>query len=227
MVDADPGVHSRGIPAAAGGITLVGTITRETVASDQTVDVNLPGSLSENDYVIMNSFNDSTAGQITVNTSNWTELTTAVATDMSFQIFGKKMGVTPDTVVNVLIGAAAADTLFTFGAFRGVDTATQMDTTPTVSSGASGDPDCPSITTVTDGALILAIGALDDDIATSVTEPSGYSTASWGTYGTAGAGGTSMWSYLIKVTAGSDDPAAYSTDGSDAWRSATLALRPA
>ncbi len=81
------------------------------------------------------------------------------------------MGATPDTV----IGFNQADTEDTCGViqvWRGQDLTTPEDTTPTIASSGNGMPDSPSITTVTDGALVFAIGFLDDDnVASSVTAP--------------------------------------------------------
>lgn len=114
-------------------------------------------------------------------------------------------------------------------AFRGVDTATPEDasvvtTNPTTSSG-SPDPD--AITTVTDGAVVLAFIAQELD--TTYTIPSGYF-ESWqdnSTGDTTAEHTSGAAAYKVVDSAGSEDPGAFvAAAGSDAYVTITWAIRP-
>lgn len=110
--------------------------------------------------------------------------------------------------------------------FRNADTTTPLDVTPpSTANGSSGAPNPPSITTATAGAMIVAFGYLDDDeVASAVTAPSGYTLAT--ATETTGSGATVMAAYLLSTAAGTYDPGAFSGTGlDDAWEAATVALR--
>lgn len=131
--------------------------------------------------------------------------------------------------VNFSISASSAgkEVLVAVMAFRGVDQTTPLDVAKSETSSSSGMPDAPSITPVTDGACVLALGYLDDD-ASPVTEPANYSLAV-GLAGEAAAGFTTtlMAAYRVLETAAVENPGAFSGTGFDAWQAVTIALRPA
>jgi hypothetical protein len=115
-------------------------------------------------------------------------------------------------------------------AFRGVDIVTPVDATATTATG-SGDanPNPPSITTVTDGAFVLAVGFKDDDngvygsVPTNYTDPDGL-----GTVVNAGGGnGCSLGcAYREIVSFGAEDPGTFDFTDSDEWGAISLAIRP-
>ena len=139
----------------------------------------------------------------------------------------KFMPSTPDTSIT---GLDATNVIHIAMVFRGVNTTTTFDvTTPAVaSSGGSGTgmPNPPSITPVTNGVMIVALGYLDDDIITA-TAPTNYTLARTGNYGSSGAGGTVMCAYRRLATAAAEDPGVFGGGGSDDWVGATIGLRPA
>jgi hypothetical protein len=112
--------------------------------------------------------------------------------------------------------------------FRNVNTTTPIDVIPTTSSGSTGDPNPPSITTVTNGAMLLAAAGVDDDSINTVTDPTGFTHIKSQT-----SGGTTFYrsavvaSYKSQLVAGTVDPSTYTLDSDDSWRAATVALRPA
>lgn len=114
-------------------------------------------------------------------------------------------------------------------AFSGVDTTTPLDATPTTAQGITTLADCPSITTVTNGAVILAIGLMDlDDV--TLAAPSTYTLAE--TTNSAGAGADNglrqAVAFKAQVTAGAENPGVFTGAGAgDDWGAITLALRPA
>ncbi|KKL19659.1 hypothetical protein LCGC14_2463240 [marine sediment metagenome] len=155
----------------------VGETTFEILADDANHDVTLPGTVLEGDIVIYGHCADSvvTPG---VQTAGYTDIWTDHSQNAPGYDSGYKvMGATPDTIISFVQDSAFSgeDTAGVLQVWRGLDTTTPEDATPTGAGGSSGMPDCPSITTVTDGALVFAIGFLDDlKIASTVTAPSGY-----------------------------------------------------
>lgn len=116
-------------------------------------------------------------------------------------------------------------------AFRGVDTSTPFDVNAVQNAGSSGLPNSPSITTVTDGSLILSVGIIDDDnVAELIDPPDGYERIKIfddeGTSGTAGTGNTIAISGKQQFVAGSEDPPAFTGSTSDDHKGFTIALRP-
>jgi len=118
-------------------------------------------------------------------------------------------------------------------AFRNVDSTNPFDVNATEVSG-SGLPDPPSITPVTNNSMIVAVGIQDDeDIATSISPPTGYTTAlnmdSQGGANDAGLGGaTIMTAYKLLATAAAEDPGAFTSsngNAGDANKGISIALR--
>jgi hypothetical protein len=200
--------------AAAGNvslpITLVGTPT-----SSGTTSITLPTGLLQNDMVIICSVADNSTQTLPTGYTNGQNGSTN-STDYRWSY--KFMGATPDTTAT---GLASNSSHIAF-AFRNVNTTTPFDvTTPTISTSTSGMPNPPSITTVTNNAVIVACGFLDDDELTAVTAPATYTLIRF-----FADSGTVMAAYKTKTPAGADDPAAFGGQGSDSWVGATFALRP-
>lgn len=89
----------------------------------------------------------------------------------------------------------------------------------TTSTGSSGMPDAPSVTTTVDNALVIAFGALDDDNIVP-TVPSGYSNLTYQSASTTGQ--TTMLATKVVATAGAEDPAAFGGSGTDDWVAHTV-----
>ena len=111
--------------------------------------------------------------------------------------------------------------------FRGVDKNNPFDVSYTSDAGGSGDPDPPAITTVTDNAMVVILGALDDDTSLTYSLPSGYSNLNYA-YASSPSGAAcsvGMASKLI-ASAGEENPPVFTTSGDDCWHAVTIALRP-
>jgi hypothetical protein len=192
-------------------ITLIGTPTSSTTTS-----ITLPTGLQQNDLVVICSVADSNSQNLP---SGYTNGQNGSSNSTNYRWSYKFMGSTPDTTATGL-SSSSAHIAF---AFRGVNTSTPLDvTTPSITTSTSGMPNPPSIQTVTDNAVIVACGFLDDDnVASSVTAPSTYTLilASQN-------GATVMSAYKTKTPQGSDDPSAFGGSGTDSWVGATFALRP-
>jgi len=116
-------------------------------------------------------------------------------------------------------------------AFRGVDTSTPFDVNAVQNSASSGLPNSPSITTVTDGCLILSVGMIDDDnVAEQINPPDGYERIKIfddeGTSGVDVNGNTIAISGKQQFIAGLEDPPAFTGNSSDVNKGFTIALRP-
>ncbi len=129
-------------------------------------------------------------------------------------------------------GLSGTNPTYIMVAFRGVDTSTPFDVNAVENTASSGLPNSPSITTVTDGCLILSVGIIDDDnVAETINLPDGYerikilddqgSSNSSGTFGN-----TIAISGKQQFTAGSEDPPAFTGSGDDENKGFTIALRP-
>jgi len=181
---------------------------------------------------VVGSFVTAAGTDITTPTG-YTNLTQLVADDTFNTYFGvayKIMGSTPDSSVTFpSTGSTSNAQSYCIQCFRGVDTTTPMDVTPTSATGIdTGLANPPAITPTTSGSWIV------------VCSGSGGGSAVTFTYGdltnvlthaeddsndaTVGNGYYTGW------TSGSYDPAATTTGpegGGDSWASYTLALRPA
>lgn len=207
--------------------------TTFTIASGVTEDKTLPGSPAENDIVIVALANDNNvSGNFVINTASYNSLLAVNDGAPSRHAYWKRMGATPDTVVNITQQATSRTAPGVIQIWRGVDTTTAIDNSVSLAadSGATADPDPPTHETLTDGALRVVLGFLDDDDAASgATAPSGYGDL---VAADTGAGSTSVGTTVLiasktAVSAGSEDPDAFGTPGADAWGAAHFALRPA
>lgn len=213
-----------------GGWTLVGEASDRVPVSTSGYSVALP-TTAEGDVVVIAVARDNPllAGGSSVTTSGYTELSSTNATGPAFEYFYKRLTSTPDTsVVFDNSDSASWPMAIVLQVFRGADDSTQIDNGLSDDSG-SGNPDPPSHTTVTDGALRIIMGFLDDDdVAASVTAPSGFSNLIAYDADTGSTlGCTVMMATALAPTAGALDPDAFGSTGSDAWRASHFALRPA
>jgi hypothetical protein len=157
--------------------------------------------------------------------------------DSNTQASYKFMGATPDT--SVAIRASPATTsgcAYAIFVFRGVDTTTPFDVTPTsASAGNTGVPNAPSITPVTAGAWTFHFGgsAMATGTAPSTTPPAGMSSTTNHFRTALAASGTSDAGLAVGIktdwAAGAYDPAAFggfNTTNTGSWTAGSIALRP-
>ena len=128
-------------------------------------------------------------------------------------------------------GLTGTDTTYIMVALRGVDTSTPFDVNAVQNAASSGLPNSPSITTVTDGCLILSVGIIDDDnVAEQINPPDGYERIKIfddeGTSGVDVGGNTIAISGKQQFVAGSEDPPAFTGSSTDDHKGYTIALRP-
>lgn len=176
----------------------------------------------ENDYALLILSADGTAPSlVTTGYTNAGNFTSSARNDVLY----KKMGGTPDTGVeiNQHAGTVQGAALYVI---RGADLTTFLDVAMTTGTFTGVAPNGPSITPVTDGALVISF-VMKLFNAASTGAPSGYSgfitSASWGYFG-----GNSYNALASKIVspAAAEDPGDFagSTGNGDAI---TLAIRPA
>lgn len=204
---------------AANPISVVGRTT-QSFGSSTSGSITLPSGLQEGDLVIVAVGSD---GSLPNQPSGWVNLNnTANGTEYARTVY-KVMGATPDTSVSIS-GLSTASAAIAIG-IRGFDSTTLFDATATVATGSTGMPNAPSITTVNNNSLVIALGFLDDDnVQSSVTAPSGYSNLSVIQSSTAGQ--TVMLATKSVSSFGVEDPAQFGGTGDDEWVALTIAIRP-
>ena len=209
------------------GISFIGS-TSATVSSGGNSDITLPPH-QENDFILVLTAKDSSTGDVSPTTSGYTIRLNLSGTSPDSNIHYKFAGASE--TLNVQNTSLTQDAAVVVYIVRGVDQTNPFDLSaaPTPATG-NGDPDCPEITTITDGCMILAIGAQDDDGNSSVSAPSGFGNLEWEATNTSGTSdqATIACSSSIQSTAGAIDPEAYTFGpGDDGWAAVTEALRPA
>ncbi len=98
--------------------------------------------------------------------------------------------------------------------------------TTTFVSTTSGDADSPSITTVTNGSIVIAVGAAEGNAVNNLTAPTGMTNSVFST-DSAGAFGIGMAS-ILRASAGAYDPPSFGGGAAPTGTSCavTLAIRP-
>lgn len=178
--------------------------------------------------IIASSTYDSIAPDVI--TAGWdllfNRLYTAGVHDYWVTIHYKWMGTTPDTSVTMQgTNRSTCDSAIAY-ALRGVDLATPFDVA-TVSTAGQSSPNPAAITTVTNGAMVIATQGQRSIAPTTATGPTGYSNfekhIQYDTYNNA-----LVAANKIVGTAGSEDPGVFPDWGtsSTAYVTATLAVRP-
>lgn len=153
--------------------------------------------------------------------------------DANAAVFRQFAGSTPDTSISVSrgLGNASYGGLAIVLVWRGVDATTPMDVSAVTATGVNASrPDCPSITPVTSGAKILALGAgAQDSTGSAFTVPSGM-TSIVSALGDGTKSDIGSFVASFDWESGAYDPAAATggtTSTSSSWAGITLALRPA
>ena len=240
FIASDPAQTATGTRPAATPV-LVGSKTTgwNGTVSNQTVSLtDLTGgtdtSPQDGDFVVLQYACGSSSGTptLTVVTSGYTSRAAMFAddsADTTVIVQTKFMSGTPDTSIQVSgTGATANAGAVTIMVFRGVDPTTPIDVAAVTKTGISGGrPTADPITPITDGAVILVLGAAASSV-TATVFTSGLSNFITSIRGdtvsvTIGAG-TYNW------ISGTYTPVQWlgnNTTASSSWAAATLALRPA
>src|SRR3990172_2402731 len=185
--------------------------------------------------IVINMIANTTNGNPGVGTAGYTEIADLYrgndTYDTNLSTNYKVMSASPDTTAscNPSSGSSIASDCVAM-VFRGVDNATPLDVTSTSAVGNNAeDVNCPAITPVTSGAVVVCTGgAAGASVDTTPTAPTGYSGSTY-VQTDPGRAGAAVASYK-NWTSGAEDPAAYVMDlgtaSANSWAAITLALRP-
>jgi len=112
--------------------------------------------------------------------------------------------------------------------YRNVDSLTPFDASYTTATGTSGTPNPPSITTVTEGAWVVATGFSDNDVPVYTALSSGYTVRVNSADDSGSGNGANLGICdLLVAAAGATNPAAFSGTGGEEWGAVTMALKQA
>jgi hypothetical protein len=153
--------------------------------------------------------------------------------DANFAVNYKFMGATPDTTVT-LPGTGGGGMAVTVFAFRGVNTTTPLDVTPTTAAGINTTTHDPAaITPVTAGALIsVHVGGAGSALGSAAYAQPADLSSTTNEFQTkaangSGSGASGVGTGLKKDwSSGSFDPAAWTAGLSSSWAAMTIAWRP-
>jgi hypothetical protein len=237
------GTFLRGATSASGPIEFVGGTVSSFSASSTprytytgSLSGGLASSASVGDVVIACvCFKDATNRDIQCLTSGYTEVADLYANsinDSQMAVYFKVLS-SPESDVQFNLGVSTTSRAAIY-VWRGVDQTNPLDVTTTSgTSSATGRPDAPSITTITDKAVVIAVGAAayggSPAEGQPLTAPSGmtnFFTAPFFSSTTHGLGIASIYRPL----SGFYNPPAFgggSTSNSNSFCAATIALRPA
>lgn len=216
------------------GISVVYSASHSQVGSAY-VTLDLPSTVEPGDVVVyVCAVAGAYAfGSTTYKASGFSFLSTYYANDTWDVSYIAHYRVMPDPVpasiqINDGYGTGLAIIL---NVFRGVSQTNVMDVTQKFTNGLNSyTPNTPSVTTVTDDALVVSVGALAHTDEQSPTAPDGYNMliAAWSKPTT---WGIQLMSAAKTVSsAGAEDPGPWQglgTHSSAAWCGFTFALRPA
>jgi hypothetical protein len=217
FVGAVKGGNTTGAALSLSLTALVGGSASVAAADDIVIVAHAEGQFTSDQALAL-----TTAGYTTL-----ADLYESSAKAVQLGVFLKRMGPTPDAVVDIPANGGAEDQCAIAYVLRGVDTATALDASVTTDTTGNARADNPSVTTVTNGAVVLAIGANTAGGFTAPTVPTGYSNLVFITPSSE----VGLFIAMKTVaTAGAEDPARWDNVGSGGGQSsasATVALRPA
>lgn len=217
---------------AAAGITFIAAATPASVTNGgtATVDLTTIAGLAQDDIVLGFCFS---TGGTRANPSGWTEIqsdTNVGAGSGQVQCSYKIMGASPDTSVSFWDSGTTADSTAALAfAFRGVNTASPINTSAETETGAGNNPDPPSVTPGVDNCCIV-IFACGFGLDTSVGTVTNYTHPTNDTI-TANDNNDSTVAGAYRILTGGsgvpEDPGSWNSWANMANWSVTIALEPA
>lgn len=161
----NPGLIGALTGAAAGNITFVGSATGSATTTSTSTTFSFSSiSVQANDVAIV-AYASSILSDIDISATGYTEVADLYGDDnidTNLWVGIKKLTSNSDNSITITHGGTDANRGSAYIAYvwRGVNQTTLQDTTATtIAEANTGLPDPPSITPVTSGAIILAIGA--------------------------------------------------------------------
>lgn len=184
-----------------GKIAFVTSVTGSNVSS-----LTFPVSLQQNDIVIYAGSYDGRSVTLPNTPTGYTDFGTGTGNppNITRKVSYKIMGATPDTTISGLM--ANTDTAHAVVVFRGTS---GTPATVTAAIGSGSTPDAPSITGVTQNAVVLAFGFLR---ATTQTAPTGYTIVN-----SNASNSSTAIAYRLNSSSGTIDPPAFGGNNTGSW----------
>lgn len=172
--------------------------------------------------IVAVAFNSGTNGDITCTTAGYTEVTDLFENPINLAVFYKVLSAA-DTTVAFDLGVSIASRIAVH-VWRNIN-ATPLDATSVTDINKNGTENCPAITTVTNGAVVLAIAGVAGDGISALTVPLGMQNLFQSSSSTIALGIASR----ARSTAGTYNPPTFDGGGGDgdSVAAVTMALRPA
>ena len=207
-----------------------------TGTTSQTTSISLSG-IQSGDLLLLFGATDS-GNMSTSDPSGWTELTT---NNTGSQPDNDNL---PDSTAYYRFATGSSQTVtglsdpnagavYVMMAFRNVNSTTPLNTTTQELNSSGSSLSLPSITTTSNGCMIVCVGFLDDDNGSfGTTAPSGYTLGPVADVGGAGGSGstfaTLMTAYNLQTSSGTESPGSFGLGFfiSDTYKAYTIALNP-
>lgn len=217
-IDAGPGEAG---PGTVSLTSLTGGIGTAPIAGDVIVVAYAIGSISDRNVSV--SINQGTITELVDLYSNDT-------VDTNLGVYYSVVGATPPTSITAGdTGSTANAGALAVHVWRNIDTTTPIDvTTTTATAGNSALANPPAITTATENAVVIAIGASGNDNATATFTQGGDLTNFLSVGGSDTEDATVGMGSIATTSPATVDPIAFSiaTSSTFSWAAATVVLRP-
>jgi hypothetical protein len=207
-------------------ITLVGTGQIAALSGGGDITLTFNVAPKQGDMVLAFGTYQGTGGTGTASfvTSGYTTRFSQFSGNARGIVATKFMGGTPDATVTLNVDQTSGSRCFGCYVFENVH-ADVLDAAVTEATGNSTNPDAPSITTATAGALVVPI-AFSHSGDNAVTAPSGYGNAI--NIGISAFRDTSLAAAMLAAgPPGAVNPPSWTNWTAEEWRALTLALKPA
>ncbi len=192
----------------------VGSLSTGLPADAGTHTINYPAGTLANDLVVLVQGTEIRTGPWGTPTGfTLITQTTNTITD-TFVAYKVSTGeIAVDVLAGTTVGVASSALLFSI---RGADTTSPIDAQAAAVTTASGPADPPATTTLTTGALVVALGWVNNTNNVSITAPASYGMplAAATTLSSSVAACTCMAAFYVSTAATANDPTTFTNAGS-------------
>lgn len=192
----------------------VGSLSTGLPADGATYTVSYPQNTAANDLVVMIQGSEIRTGPWGTPTG-FTVLaqTTSTITDTQVAYKVSTGEISTDVLAGTTAGVSSSLLMFSI---RGADTTSPIDASAAAVTTASGPADPPATTTLTTGALMVAVGWVNNTNNVSITAPASYGIplAAGTTQTSSATACTCMAAFYVSTAATANDPTTFTNAGS-------------
>ncbi len=205
-------------------VTFNGFEEAKRSSSSSSVTVSTPSGTVEGDLLIAAVATDGNESFSTP--SGWTQISQANQGGASLAVYWK-LASASESSSHTFSWGSNEEAYAWIMRFTGHHATTPIDTYATYGSGSSSSPDCPSVTTTVDNAMILRIGGFDDDdVDIDSSGLSGHTTITMDQSDSGSGTCSGGAGYVIQGTAGASGVAEFDLTNSEQYRTVTIAIAP-